>query len=193
MGRFGSAVALVLCLAACSGSSADGARNVRFVVSSFETEGDPPAPGTVDAARAGVTNTLETYANDVVIPSLRSGGRDADLRPYFSGPAGERAASAPDRAAFVDEDLAPAPNVRPTDSYPSVALAGLVGRDGQVQIVTAQFTLTLEATGLGAPLTVDRRGELALVKDGAAWRIDSYSVTVTRDTPGSRTTTTASG
>ncbi|MEA2704949.1 MAG: hypothetical protein QOD63_2894, partial [Actinomycetota bacterium] len=99
----------------------------------------------------------------------------------------------PDRAAFVDEGLAPAPNVKPTDSYPSVVLTGLVGPDGQVEVVTAQFRLTLEATGLGSPLTVDRRGDLALVRDGADWRIDSYAVTLTRDTPGGHTSTTVSG
>ena len=74
-----------------------------------------------------------------------------------------------------------------------MALVGLVGPDGQVEVVTAQFRLTLEATGLGAPLIIDRRGDLALVRDGDDWRIDSYAVTVTRDTPGSHTTTTASG
>ena len=44
---------------------------------------------------------------------------------------------------------------KPTGSYPSVALVGLVGPDGQVEVVTAQFRLTLEATGLGS--APDRR------------------------------------
>ena len=193
MGRTGVAVLLALCLAACSNFPGQGAKNVKFVVSSFEMEGPPPAEGAANSARAGVTDTLESYANDIVLPSLRSGGGDADLRPYFSTAAGARAASAPDRAVFVDEDLPPAASVKPTGSYPSVALVGLVGPNGQLEVVTAHFTLTLETTGLGAPLTIDRRGDLALVRDGADWRIDSYAVTVSRDAPGSHTTTTASG
>ena len=191
MGRIAGLVALVLCLAACSGSSRQGAQNVKFVVSSFDVEGAAPSSGAADAARQGVTNTLESYANDVVLPSLRAGHSEADLRPFFSAAAGARAVSAPDRAVFVDEDLPPAAVVKPTGSYPSVALVGLVSPDGQLEVVTAQFRLTLEATGLGTPLTVDRQGDLALVRDGAAWRIDSYAVTVTRDTAGARTSTTA--
>lgn len=194
MRRTGVAVALALCLAACSNLTGQGARNVRFVVSSFQMEGAKPADGAVDDAREGVTETLEGYANDVVLPSLRSGGDEPiDLRPFFSDDAGARAVSAPDRAAFVDEDLPPAVNVKPTGTYPSVALVGLVGPDGQVEVVTARFRLTLEATGLGAPLIIDRQGDLALVRDGDDWRIDSYAVTVNRDAPGTHTTTTASG
>lgn len=194
MVRTGVAVALALCLAACSNLPGQGAKNVRFVVSSFDVEGATPAEGVVDDAREGVTETLEGYANDVVLPSLRSGGEDADdLRPFFSAAAGARATRAPDRAAFVDEGLPPAANVKPTGTYPSVALVGLVGPNGQLEVVTATFTLTLEATGLGAPLTIDRRGDLALVRAGGDWRIDSYAVTVSRDAPGSHTTTTASG
>ena len=141
-----------------------------------------------------MTETLEGYANDVVLPSLRSGGDEPiDLRPFFNADAGARAVSAPDRAAFVDEDLPPAANVKPTGTYPSVALVGLVGPDGQVEVVTARFRLTLEATGLGAPLIIDRQGDLALVRDGDDWRIDSYAVTVNRHAPGSHTSTTASG
>ena len=191
MGRTGVVLALALCLAGCSSLTGQGNKNLKFVVSSFEMEGPAPAQGAADDAREGVTNTLESYVNEVVLPSLRVGGETADLRPFFSAAAGARAASAPDRAAFVDEDLPPAARVRPTGTYPSVALVGLVGPKGQLEVVTAQFRLTLEATGLGAPLTIDRRGDLALVRDGAAWRIDSYAVTVTRDTPGSHSTTTA--
>ena len=73
MGRTGVAVALALCLAACSSLTGQGAKNVRFVVSSFQMEGGKPADGAVDDAREGVTETLEGYANDVVLPSLRSG------------------------------------------------------------------------------------------------------------------------
>jgi hypothetical protein len=193
MGRLAVVIALVLCMVACSGSSSQGARNVKFVVSSFDVEGVAPNSHAADSARAGVTETLESYANEVVLPALRAGGTKADLRLYFSAAAGARAVSAPDRAAFVDEDLPPAAVVKPTGSYPSVALVGLVGPNGQVEVVTARFRLTLEATGLGTPLTIDRQGDLALVKDGAAWHIDSYAVTVTRDAPGGRTTTTASG
>jgi hypothetical protein len=192
MGRIGGVAALVLCLTACSGMSG-GPQNVKFVVSSFHVEGGEAASGTVDKARAGVTRTLDSYANDVVLHTLRASGRNADLRPFFSAAAGARAESAPDRAAFVDENLPPAARVVPTGSYPSVDLVGLVGPNGQVEVVTARFRLMLEATGLGAPLTIDRQGDLALVRDGAAWRIDSYAVTVTRDTPGGHTTTTATG
>ena len=193
MARAGVVVALVLCLGGCSSLIGSNAQNVKFVVSSFQMEGTTPAEGAVDKAREGVTDTMESYANEVVIPALRSGGDGADLRPLFSSAAGARAARAPDRAAFVDEDLAPAARVKPTGTYPSVALVGLVGPDGQVEVVNATFRLTLEASGLGTPLIIDRQGDLALVRDGADWRIDSYAVTVTRDTPGSHSTTTAAG
>jgi hypothetical protein len=57
-------------------------------------------------------------------------------------------------------------------------------------VVTAGLDLRLMGHIAGAPVTVVRTGELVLVPEGGAWRIDAYDIRVVRTIADDTTTTT---
>jgi uncharacterized protein YceK len=150
----------------------------------------PVASAAVDAARAGVLDTLNRYLDAAVLTPLRSGGPAGDLSPLFTRPAVDRVmAVGPERFAFIDENLPPL-----TDLHKDAAGAGmtaLAGSDGTMSVVTAGLDLRLTGRLAGELVTVVRTGELVLVPEGGAWRIDAYDLKVTRTLPSGTTTTTA--
>ena len=69
-------------------------------------------------------------------------------------------------------------------------MTALAGSDGVMSVVAAALDLRLTGHIGGAPLTVARAGELVLVPEGGAWRIDAWDLKVTRTVAGSVTTST---
>lgn len=150
----------------------------------------PVGPDAVNAAWAGVLGTLNRYLEVAVLTPLRSGGPAGDLAPLFTPLVVDRVTSvSSDRAAFVDEGLAPATDLR---SVAAVAtLTSLGGPDAAMGVVSVGLDLRLTGRVDGAPLTVSRTGELVLVPSDGAWRIAAYDLKVTRTLTGASTTTTA--
>lgn len=155
---------------------------VTFTVASFDVEGAAD-PASVERVKAAVVATLSRYLEAAVLTPVLSGGPAGDLAPLFTARAAEHMAATADRNAFVDEGLPPAPRVVPLVS--GLHLAGLADQKGEVVLVSAHMDLKLAADAGGTTIVIDRGGDLLLVPDGDAWKIDSYRVRVTRDTPGS--------
>jgi hypothetical protein len=142
-----------------------------------------------DATWAGVLDTLNRYLEGAVLTPLRSGGPAADLTPLFTKPAVDRVMTVgPDRFAFIDENLPPVADVRKEAA--GAGLTALAGTDGTISVVTAGLDLRLMGHIAGAPVTVVRTGELVLVPEGGAWRIDAYDIRVVRTIADDTTTTT---
>ena len=156
----------------------------------FELHAASPATqAAIDAAWAGVLQTLNRYLEAGVLTPLRTGGPAGDLSPLFTPLAVSQVmAVGPDRAAFIDEGLAPATDLRP---HASVAkLSALIGPDGVMTVVTAALDLRLTGRIMESPVTVARRGDLVLLPEGGTWRIDAWDLTVTRTLAESVTTRT---
>ena len=139
-----------------------------------------------DNVRRGVQGLLDGYLDRAVLQPLRSGQPAGDLSALFAGPALDRM-SGPDRAALVDEGLPKATQLKVTTA--EADLTALIGPDG-VGALTAGIKVVVTGAVEGAPLTVERTGELLLAGDGPTWRVAGYDMRVTRDAAGSVTTTT---
>jgi hypothetical protein len=144
---------------------------------------------TFDATWAGVLDTLNHYLDAAVLTPLRTGGPAGDLTPFFTPFAvGRVMGDGPDRAAFIDEGLPPTFDVRRDAAV--AALSALAGSDGTVSVAVAKIDLRLIGHIAGDPVTVVRTGELVLLPEGGAWRIDAYDLRVTRTVAENSTTTT---
>ena len=156
-----------------------------FTVASFDVEG-PGAPASVEAVKAAVLQTFDRYLEAGVLTPLRTGGPAGELTSLFTARAAQHMAATGDRNAFIDEGLPPAPRIVAVAS--ALRLSGLAGPGGDVVLVSAHMDLTLVAGAQDATVTIDRDADLMLVADGGAWKIDSYRVRVSRDTPESSAT-----
>lgn len=142
-----------------------------------------------DVSWVGVLDTLNRYVEAAVVTPLRSGGPAGDLAPLFTPLSAPRVtAVGPDRAAFIDEGLAPVTDLRREQG--EATLTGLGGRDALLSVVSAQVELRVTGLVNGARLRVVRTGELVLLNEGGRWRIDAWDLRVTRTLAGVSTTTT---
>lgn len=197
LGGLAGVTALTVALAACSSSSSDNLPPRHAAASSPGASTAPkPVPGRsftlaepdiaafgtppllpVDA-KNGAQALLDQYLDRAVLTPLRS-GHAGDLAPLFTAAALERV-NGPDRAALVDEGLPNATDIALGSA--TAQLTALVGPEG-VHLLVAGIKLVVNAKVAGAPLTIQRNGELTLVVDGDSWRISSYDVSVARDGP----------
>jgi hypothetical protein len=207
MRRLGGLVAALACLAmvagACSKGGAKGAAGrattttevpvpIVFTATSFDiAAAADPIPGGREGAQTGIEATLNRWLDEAILRPLRSGQPAGDIGSFFTTPARERIASTPDRAAFVDEGIPPVSGVRP--GVATLALVALADPDGNIPLVSVHFELTLGGTLEGTPFGVEHTGDLYMLPDGDAWRIDGYDVKSSRATAGGTTTTTAAG
>jgi len=190
-----AALALAALLAGCSGD--DGSRStggeatgpttttapptttttvppVTFTVTGTELVGGAGGALPAEVADAAV-GTAQRWLEAAVLTPLRTGAVSPDLQ-VVATPAVQARLAGPDRAALVDEAVAPPGPV--VASRAELSLTGLAGDDGPVGVVVARFGLDLTSGG-GVHLV--REGELVLVPTGAGWLVDGYGVAVTRE------------
>ncbi len=136
--------------------------------------------------RDGIQALLDRYLNDAMLTPLRDAEPVGDLGGVFAGPALDRAAG-PDRVALVDEGLPRVARLEVADA--SAQLTALVGPNG-VGVVAAQFHVLLRGLVNTGGVVVERTGELHLARDGDAWKVGGYDVSVTRRGPDGVITTT---
>jgi hypothetical protein len=129
----------------------------------------------------GVLATLNRYLDGAVVSPMRSGRAAADLPGIFTATAAQRLAG-PDRATLVEEVEPGAGRGRVDDA--SARLTGLLDSGGSILMVAAKVDVVLRTGASGAETRVARSGELVLVPDGGAWRIDGYDLRVTREPVG---------
>jgi hypothetical protein len=147
------------------------------------------APGFPDAVRDAVVATLNAWVAAGVVGPLLSGQAPVGLDRVFTPVAlGRLGAGSPDRAAMLEESGAGA--VQPEKS--SVALTGLAGPDGSIELVTAGVDVSMLFVSAGSQVRIARTGDVVLIPLPEGWRIDSYDVVTHRDTvpPPAATTTT---
>lgn len=130
----------------------------------------------------GVLVTLNRYLDGAVIAPMRSGRVAADLPSIFTASAAQRLGG-PDRATLVEE-VAPGASRRGSVDDASARLTGLRESGGSILMVAAKVDVVLRTGASGAETRVARSGELVLVPDGGAWRIDGYDLRVTREPVG---------
>jgi len=136
-----------------------------------------------------IQGLLDRYLNDATVGPLKAARPVDDLSGLFSGPALERAVG-PDRTALLDEGFPRVARLQVGDA--SAQLTALIGPGG-VAVVAADIHVLVTGAVIGGGLTIERSGELHLARDGDAWKVGGYDVSVTRSGPdGIVTTTTTS-
>jgi hypothetical protein len=128
--------------------------------------------------QSAIVGTIERYVQRATTDPLLRGGKAAALDDLFSD-ASRAAALGPDRAKLVDEGL-PAVALR-ASSRGKLRLVALVAPDGSITLASARINLKVYGDTIdGRRVDVLRVGELALVDQGGAWRIESYAMNVDR-------------
>lgn len=134
-----------------------------------------------EATVAAVKATLDSWLASAVVGPLFTGQPASDLSGVFTAAALERLAADPAaRPSLVDEGLPPA-STAITAERANVALSSVAGPDEVVAVVAAQLDIQLRAQGPTMDVDVNHHGEVVLVQDGGAWKIDAFSVTAARD------------
>ena len=176
-------VVIGLLVAGCSGDGGGGRAGtgeyaLTLTGADVHAVGPPPAgfPGVQDA----VMETLNAYLTRAVVEPLRTGRAPSDAEELFTAAAGARLAG-PDRAALVEDGSSGSGRVR--QDRAAAKLSALTGPGGEVVVVTAQLDIGLLVTSGPTRLAVARAGEMVLVPDGGAWKIDSYDLRTQRDSP----------
>ena len=178
----GAALLALVMLGSCSGDDSPPGALPGFALALTATDVQPvkpPAPPFPDDVKAAVMATLNSYLSTAVVQPLRTGRPPRGVEALFTAAAGPRLAG-PDRAALVEEG-AESGNVRKDKA--DVKLTALTGPGGEVVLVTAQLDIALLVASRTGRLGVARAGEVVLVPEANAWRIDSYDLRTQRDRP----------
>ena len=196
--RWSAVAALVALAAACSsgddgGSAGGGAEEdgtpsatgkppeYAFTITGTEVQAmtvPPPAfpPEVVAKVKAG----LEAYLADGLVEPVRDGRAPAGLEQSFTAGALARlTASAPDRAAVLEDGAALEGDVR--QDRANAKLTALVDPAGGVPLVTAQIDVAHTVDTGDGDVAVVRTGEFVLVDDGGSWKVDAFDVRTSRD------------
>lgn len=140
----------------------------------------PQAPPFPEDVKAAVKASLDTYLANGVVAPLRTGQPPGGLEGVFTGAAGARIAGGqPDRVALLEEGQPVSGKV--TQDRADAKLTALMDPAGAVAMVVSQLDLAVTVKAKGTTLTVARTGEMALVFDNNAWRIDSFDLRTARD------------
>lgn len=152
-----------------------------FTISAADVQSPAPqaAPFPEDL-KAAVKASLDTYLVNGVVAPLQTGQPPSGLEGVFTGAAGPRvAAGQPDRIALLEEGQPVFGKV--TQDRADAKLTALTDAAGAPAVVAALVDFALTVKGKGTTLVVVRNGELVLVLENNAWRIDSFDLRTARD------------
>ena len=135
-----------------------------------------------------VMTTVGAYVKAALLDVVSEGEPGGDLATVFDAGAAARL-TGPDRAVLVEEGLPELTGDFEPSAQP-VVLTGLSDGTGAFVLVSAFFNYAANAEVEGGRVTITRATELTMVPEGANWKITGYDVVVTRDSPGTGTTTT---
>ncbi|PLS76316.1 MAG: hypothetical protein CYG61_02675 [Actinobacteria bacterium] len=187
-------VLAVVVTAGCSGGGDDAEKKAvapdagepaaafAFTVTGADVQSAAPQPPPFpEDVKAAVKASLDTYLVNGVAAPLQTGKPPGGLEGVFTGAAGARLAGGqPDRLALLEEGQPVSGKV--TQDRADARLTALTDPAGAVAVVVSQLDFALTVKGKGTTLTVARTGEMALVFDNNAWRIDSFDLRTARDT-----------
>lgn len=142
---------------------------------------NPQAPPFPEDVKGAVKASLDAWLSRGIVLPLRTGQPPAGLEGVLTGAAaGRLVPGQPDRAAVLEEGTPVSGKV--TQDRANAKLTALLDPGGAVAVVTAQVDLGVTVKGKGTTLKIARAGEIGLVFDNNAWRIDSYDLRTARDT-----------
>jgi hypothetical protein len=150
----------------------------------------PTATFTATQAQDLLT-VIRTYVESAIVTPLRTGEAPGDLATVFDGATLARVIG-PDQAVMTDAGV-PKVSGDLTVSAKPVAFVALGDQSGTVVLVSAALDLTVDGRVKGAatPLQITHTGDLVLAPDASgAWKVTSYSMSVSRSGGGIDTTTT---
>lgn len=152
-----------------------------FTISAADVQSPAPQPPPFpEDLKAAVKASLDTYLVNGVVAPLRTGQPPSGLEGVFTGAAGPRvAAGQPDRVALLEEGQPVFGKV--TQDRADAKLTALTDAAGAPAVVAALVDFALTVEGKGTTLAVVRNGELVLVLENNAWRIDSFDLRTARD------------
>lgn len=189
-----AAVSLVVLMAGCSGGDdggdggggragrgEDGEPVYAFSVVATDVRAmAAQAPPFSDDLKWSVTDALNAYLATAVVEPLRTGEPAGRLEAAFTAAAlGRISAPGPERAAVLEEGAPITGEVH--QDRANARLTALTAPGGEVVLVTAQVDLGHTVEAEGGPVDVVRSGELVLVAEGGAWRIDAFDMRTVRN------------
>jgi hypothetical protein len=172
------------------GGSADTVSigDVELVVGEVRNENAGPPAQLAPEVQAQVMTTVGAYVEGALLDVVREGEPGRDLATAFDAFAAARL-DGPDRAVLLEEGLPELTGDFEPSAQP-VILTGLSDGTGAFVVVSAFFNYAADAEVEGGRVTITRATELTMVPEGASWKITGYDVVLTRDGPGTATTTT---
>jgi hypothetical protein len=134
---------------------------------------------TDEAVRSAVLDVLGRYFTQAMAVPMT--GRIPDLSDVMTAsPAGDAGAATAD--ALTDAGIAVAAATPQVTAQTSLVALGV--KDAPVSVVVATVDATSHGlSSAGVAIGAHRTGDVTLVLDGALWKIDSYHLTVDRESP----------
>ena len=173
-------------LGACGGG---GAGEGAAPTASTSATGVPRlTAGPVTVQRTGAAGSAEPSVVDALVAAAGSYVRAASLDPLEGRPVRLDALATevarpltrgPDGATLTDAGYGRLDELR-VDARP-VPVTVLTDAQGTAVLGTVTLDLTLTGRNDRGPVRIHRTGELAFVREGDAWRLDSWRLAVTRD------------
>jgi hypothetical protein len=151
-----------------------------------------PAATFTAAQASDVLKVIGTYIDRAIVAPMHTGGEAGDLASLFDAGTLARV-SGPDKAVMTETGLPKASGSLKFRAQP-VPFVALGDQSGAVVLVSASIDLTVDAKVVGSktPLHVEQKGDLVLAPDaGGAWKVTSYSMSVTRNGGGVGATSTS--
>ena len=133
------------------------------------------------ADRDGVLNAMGAYITAATLRPLDGRGTADPIKQLSTASA--VTLTEPEQDALVDRDV-PRATGPVTVTLTPVNMTGLADRVGTVDLVGAAIDLVVETKSELGPVAIHRTGELMFTREGDAWRILGFRLTVTRDGAG---------
>jgi hypothetical protein len=150
-------------------------------VSAVATESAAGEEGKLDPTlQSQVLDTVTKYVQLAITAPLAGSTTPVAVDQFLTAQA-TTALTADRRAVLTEEGVPPMQSAQATTN--TVTITGLVGTDSQMGVVSAHLDLVIAGTTNGVASSIKRSGDLTLVPDNGAWRIDAFDMSVERDLP----------
>jgi len=145
------------------------------------TESPAGEEGKLDPTlQSQVLDTLTRYVQLAVAAPLSGTTHPVAVEQFLTAQA-TTSLTPEGRAVLTDEGVPAMQSAQ--SSTDSVTLTGLLGADSQTSVVSAHLELVIGGTTSGVPASIKRSGDLTLIPENGAWRIDAFDMSVERDLP----------
>jgi hypothetical protein len=127
-----------------------------------------------------VLDTVTKYIQLAISAPLAGSTTPVAVDQFLTAQAAS-ALTADRRAVLTDEGVPAMQSAQATTD--TLSITGLVGTDSQMSVVSAHLELVIAGASSGVATSIKRSGDLTLIPDSGAWRIDAFDMNVERDLP----------